>query len=167
MLRILAQNQTGPIKRTAQYPLFLQLQPLVFDRAHLHLLLPEEAGDNCNCERCKQQRGDYRNAALPVARDGARVHAAPSKNILSSLVSRPRNCKATSNPVGTTGSTFMPAGTTDGGALTPACQPPLTHSRIVSAATPDCKTTSWFVSMSPATVSHKASSSVKSRVAAD
>src|SRR3989338_9290074 len=109
MLRILAQNQTGPIKRTAQYPLFLQLQPLVFDRAHLHLLLPEEAGDNCNCQRCQQQRRDYCNAALPVARDGARVHTAPSKNILSSLVLRPRNCKATSSPVGATLPTFMPA----------------------------------------------------------
>ena len=31
MLRILAQNQAGPIERAAQDPLFLQLQALVFD----------------------------------------------------------------------------------------------------------------------------------------
>src|SRR5450759_4407125 len=66
MLRILAQNQAGPLERAAQYPLFLQLQALVFDRAHLHLLLPEQTSDDGDRQRRQQQRHDHRDTALPV-----------------------------------------------------------------------------------------------------
>ena len=66
MFRIFAQDQAGPIQRAAQDPLLLQLQPLVFYRAHLHLLLPEKAGDYRDRQCGQQQRRDPRYSALPI-----------------------------------------------------------------------------------------------------
>ena len=66
MFCILAQDQAGPIQRAAQDPLLLQLQPLAFYRAHLHLLLPEKAGYYRDRQRGQQQRRDHRHSALPI-----------------------------------------------------------------------------------------------------
>src|SRR5450759_4504745 len=148
MLRILAQNQAGPIERAAQYPLFLQLQALVFDRAHLHLLLPEKTGDDGDRQRRQQQRHDHRDTALPVEPKNfwpgtrwsrVRFHTAPSKNIFSMPVSRPRSCIVTSSPVGIDGVAVDPPIVITASAS--VRQPPLIHSRIVIAATSDCSIT--------------------------
>src|SRR5450759_3953688 len=150
MLRILAQNQAGPLERAAQYPLFLQLQALVFDRAHLHLLLPEQTGDDGDRQRRQQQRHDHRDTALPVEPKNVwpgirwsrvRFHTAPSKNIFSMPVSRPRSCIVTSSPVGSGGLAVEPAAGVSTSISVRQPLPPLTHSRIVSAFTSDFSTT--------------------------
>jgi hypothetical protein len=61
---VLEQHQAGPVEGAAQDPLGLQVQALVFHRAHLHLLLPEQAGDDGDRQRGQQQRGDDGDAAF-------------------------------------------------------------------------------------------------------
>src|SRR3990172_7587709 len=167
VFRILAQDQAGPIQRAAQDPLLLQLQALVLDRSHLHLLLPEKAGDYRDRQRGQQQRRDHRHTALPIEKSRAHSHTAPSRNILSRPPSRPSNRSVTSSPVGSKGLEVEPAEAGGISALTPERQPPLTHSRISMAVTSDWSVTSWAVSVSFVADRHSISSSRKSRVAVD